>query len=773
MASKAGKSIVVLLALLLLASAAFAAVKTFRVQETDFVRVLIDSLDLDGDIVSYNFSAPLDSAGEWQTDYNDAGEYEVDVTASDGQGTTSKKIRIIVGEKNQPPELLEKRLTVKEGQTADLKSLVGDPENDPLLFDFPAPFTSQGLWETGYEDEGQRVIVFTASDGEFTEKFQVEIIVLHSNQAPTIEKTIPWEEIVSSTEEDTLEFSAEARDDSGSDLQYTWQLDSETISTKPFGEYPFSFDDAGEHNLSVEISDGERTTKKIWAIVIQDVNRKPDLKLQPLSVYEHDAVKLELPQKDADGDQLTYEFSAPFDEEGRWLPGYDEAGEYKIEIKAFDGKEKTTGKVDITILNLDRPPTLDLPEEIQINEGDSFTLPIDSIDPDEEDVRIAVTGLPEGATLDDATVSWNPGYDLIQRRGGFFSEILNALRLEHSFLSKKEFPMTVTSCGSELCTKKDIFLVLENTNRPPIFPPVKSITILETEELHLQVNATDPDGDIIRYYFSEPLGKRNGKWKTSYTDSGRYNISITASDGSLEETKLVPLTVRNNNRLPAIHVPDDHLVVNEFQQFSVQVTADDPDQENLTVGLRKLPAGAAFSDGWFVWEPGAQAVKNKTDTWKHRVLDTFPFLNKKLSDDQATIWLEFVASDQEVDVVQPVQVVVKNVNQPPQLLDYLPLEEITVRAFEPILFHVAAADSDGDLLLYTWKFGLGEKPIQGTDTIERTFITPGKKKIEVTISDGREKISREFVVNVVQEEYVPPASARLEPISFKVYVIKG
>ena len=66
---------------------------------------------------------------------------------------------------------------------------------------------------------------------------------------------------------------------------------------------------------------------------------------------------------------------------------------------------------------------------------------------------------------------------------------------------------------------------------------------------------------------------------------------------------------------------------------------------------------------------------------------------------------------------------------------------------EPVTLFVAARDFDNDALSYLWDFGLFDKH-NATAIHKRTFASKGKKEIKVTVSDGVEEISREFVVDV-------------------------
>ena len=127
------QTFIVLFVLLLVVSSVFAATRVFHVQETDFVKVNVNAVDPDQDRVTYSFSEPLDEKGEWQTDFGDAGEYHVNITASDGKGISVEQVKIFVDAKNRAPFVKEKKITIKENEVIDLKKFVEDKEDDPLL----------------------------------------------------------------------------------------------------------------------------------------------------------------------------------------------------------------------------------------------------------------------------------------------------------------------------------------------------------------------------------------------------------------------------------------------------------------------------------------------------------------------------------------------------------------------------------------------------------------------------------------------------------------
>ena len=786
---KALRILAVIIIFLIVINTALAAVKTFRVKEGDFVKVTPNSFDPDQDHVYYNYSSPLDELGEWQTDYDDAGEYEIDIFASDGELETKKTIEIVVEETNQPPILKEKKVIIKETQEIDLTYFVEDREHDTLTYHFTPPFNSQGKWKTTYSDEGTYIINLQAYDGEFTENFRIEVEVAHTNEPPRI--TESFSEIASSTDDiqnvevmegESLSYFIAAVDEDGNDISYEWFFNDNPISQEKEGEIYFSYDDSGEHTLRVIISDGEKKIENNWNILVENVNRKPELELLPMTVYENDKISLDVPETDIDGDLLTYTFESPLDEQGEWETTLEDSGKYELEVTASDGNLSETSTLQITVLNVDRVPTLNLPAEVRAKEGEEFLLTIDSEDPDEDELEITFSNLPDDATYDRETreLRWIPDYGFIQRKTGFFSEVLNILRMEHKFLKEKSTIIGVTSCGEELCSQAKLKIVVDNINQAPRFSARPNLTVKETETLNLNSAnfiAEDPDGDIVRYFYSYPFNQKDGEWTPTYGDSGYYTVNVTATDGYLETTLPLKITVQNKNRMPTLSINREKIVVNEGEEFSLSLQASDPDPEEIKMIVENLPEGASFSEGIFTWTPSYDSIQNKTDSKWNKFLNQHAYLNKKLNSEKTLYWLNFAASDGEFNVKTPVKVMIKNINRPPALEDdseSLETKEIEARVNEPLLLQVKAEDPDHDVLKYHWDFGFGEEEIEGTNTVERTFTSPGNKRVKVTIGDGREEVTQEINIKVTEPSAVDKIIDSLEqpPLSFKVYVIK-
>ena len=158
--------------------------QVIEVNEDEIVRLNVKINDPDQDSVEYSFTSPLNKLGQWKTNYGDAGEYVVTLSASDGQLTTEKKIRLVVKRVNVPPTINGVTdLRVKEGETVSFKPLVNDPNKDSVTVTVSEPLKS-GTFETDHTSAGEYQIVVTASDGELETEKTFTLVVEDVNKLP-------------------------------------------------------------------------------------------------------------------------------------------------------------------------------------------------------------------------------------------------------------------------------------------------------------------------------------------------------------------------------------------------------------------------------------------------------------------------------------------------------------------------------------------------------------------------------------------------------------
>lgn len=277
----------------------------------------------------------------------------------------------VEGEAGETEEIAEEKpkeeakvIIVKETDLVFLKPKATDPDMDKLVFSYTTPLDNEGRWQTNYGDAGEYTVTITASDGELSVTKDILVIVNKREEAPVIDEAIPKEESLETKESSKLEFSVKASDLNKDPLTYSWKLDGEEKSKENTYIYDAGYDAAGQHTVKVMVSDGAKDTSRIWAVKVENVNRKPILeKMATIMAKENEKVVLEPKATDPDGDKLTFRIDndkfKQVDGRFEWETTYDNAGEYSATITASDGESEASETVKITIENVNRRPIIE------------------------------------------------------------------------------------------------------------------------------------------------------------------------------------------------------------------------------------------------------------------------------------------------------------------------------------------------------------------------------------------------------------------------------
>ncbi len=575
----------------------------------------------------------------------------------------------------------------------------------------------------------------------------------------------------------------------------TQDLDNDTVSVKYYdplddnGEWQTGYDDAGEHRTQVVVSDQEFNTTEDVLIRVANTNRAPE-KFGDLVVNEGETVNLNSIFIDPDGDSLTFFSDEFFDEQGNWDVTFHDAGEYDISVVAFDGISELEVELSIQVIDVETPPIFITEGSLFVRENELLQKSFEVIDPEGDNVTLSLVAAPHGIELENNILQWTPDYDVVQRRTGFFARLMNKLRLDKWISQKKPFALELKACGKELCQNQMYFLIVENVNRAPTLDSVSVEDVLESEKLQIVATGSDPDGDVLKYFFGKPVSK-DGTWETGYEDAGDYTIAVTVSDGSFTDTQELSFSIGEGNRPPEIEITKNEYKINEDQSISFRVAASDIDGDDLTLSLADLPPGASFADGLFSWTPSIYVVEQNVDTKWNDFVSTYSWLNRRFNREMEVFYLDFVADDGEFSTHSPVVLLVKNVNQGPFVVGGEPAERIDIMVNQPLLFSVAGNDGDMDELGYSWSFGAWERSITGVTSVNRTFVSPGLKEVSVEITDGIGVAEKKWLVNVqsqprhVQQVYPQPQTyvtyfiddfstpKKIEPVREEVSVVRN
>lgn len=252
---------------------------------------------------------------------------------------------------------------------------------------------------------------------------------------------------------------------------------------------------------------------------------------------------------DQDGDVLTYEadalpVGANFDQEThtfRWVPDFDQSGRYEnVKFIVSDGVATIEKTIVITIDNVNRAPQLLTIGNKNVDEGKVLQFSVDAYDPDTSDnLTYTVLNLPSGASFDSVNkiFSWIPDYNQA---------------------NNYEVTFGVEDNGG-LKAQEIVVITVNNVNRVPVIDPISDKTVEVGRSLQFVVTASDPDGDSLNYSIADlPAGAifntqtRTFIWSPQGVQVGVHTITVIVSDGFLESSQNVTITVKSDKTAPTI-----------------------------------------------------------------------------------------------------------------------------------------------------------------------------------------------------------------------------
>lgn len=220
------------------------------------------------------------------------------------------------------------------------------------------------------------------------------------------------------------------------------------------------------------------------------------------------------------------------------------------------------------------------------------------------------------------------------------------------------------------------------------------------------LRAVDPDGDLIKYTFSEPLDEK-GRWQTKEGDAGEKVVTITASDGSNTVSQQVLLVIKSKNRAPVIEL-EQPVQAKEGETLVIEPAITDPEGDEVTVEY----AG---------WMNSSTREVSLDDAGNKKVIIT--------------------ATDSKgARTALEVIIAVAKTNRAPELAD---IPSQTIKEGQKVAVKPSARDPDGDSITYTFDFPLDEK-----GQWESKIGDAGDYEVKVTASDGESSAEKTFVLTV-------------------------
>jgi len=306
----------------------------------------------------------------------------------------------------------------------------------------------------------------------------------------------------------------------------------------------------------------------------------------------------------------------------------DEAADYEvtliIEFETEEEEDLFTYQVVLTGTGIEEennPPEVESAiEDLELDEDfDPFVIAdLDTvfIDPDEDDLAFSVE------SNDDNLVPEIGEGNLLE------------LSSEQNWFGEAEITVTADDGRGEAVSLT--FTVTVNpVNDPPVWTAIpENLEVPEAAELVFTVEGSDVDEDELSIsYSSDDLpeaveftdeldGTGTFTWTPSYDDAGEYRATFTLSDGELEITVDVVITVLNVNRTPVWDEVPEQVQINENEELEFNIAGSDPDEDDLTIDANSedLPEDWEFIDnedgtGNFSWTPTLEDAGEYTATF--------------------------------------------------------------------------------------------------------------------------------------------------------------
>lgn len=225
-----------------------------------------------------------------------------------------------------------------------------------------------------------------------------------------------------------------------------------------------------------------------------------------------------------------------------WQTGYEDEGIYNISITVSDGVFDTTANITLTIRKTNRAPVAEDIENQIIMEDIPGSFQINASDPDNDALTysIIMQNISEvRCTANSNIITMTPG------------ENWNG-----------QAYCTARVSDGDKHADKNISINVTPVNDAPWFLAMNNITINETQTAVIVINARDVENTELIYSTNDSnliqeASSNIFRWQTNYSSAGVYFIEIKISDGELNASSTIKVTVNSINEPPHfLQLPD-------------------------------------------------------------------------------------------------------------------------------------------------------------------------------------------------------------------------
>ncbi|WP_282249176.1 tandem-95 repeat protein [Vibrio campbellii] len=567
------------------------------------IDVLPNDTDVDGDTLTIvNASVPADQGTVEIVDgklvftpaENFNGEASISYTVSDGALEDSAEVSVTVNPVNDAPVANDDSAVTDEDTPVTIDVLPNDTDvdGDTLTIVNASVPADQGTVEIvdgklvftpANNFNGEASISYTVSDGALEDDAQVSVTVNPINDAPVANDDSAVTDEDTPVTIDVLPNDTDVDGDTLTIVNASVPVDQGTVEIVD-GKLVFTPAENfnGEATISYTVSDGELEDSAEVSVTVNPVNDAPVANDDSAVTDEDTPVTIDVLSNDTDvdGDTLTIvNASVPADQgtveivDGKlvFTPAENFNGEANISYTVSDGALDDSAEVSVTVNPVNDAPVA--------NDDSAVT---------DEDSPVTIDVLPNDTDVDGDTLSIvNASVPADQ---GTVEIVDGKLVFTPADNFNGEATISYTVSDGELEDSAEVSVTVNPVNDAPVANDDSAVTDEDTPvTIDVLPNDTDVDGDTLTIVnASVPADQGTVEivdGKLVFTPANNFNgeasISYTVSDGALEDSAEVSITVNPINDVPTVeNTIADQSLEEDFTPYTIDLNDAFSDVDN-------------------------------------------------------------------------------------------------------------------------------------------------------------------------------------------------
>lgn len=312
-----------------------------------------------------------------------------------------------------------------------------------------------------------------------------------------------------------IEIKPKAKDADNDEITFSF-----TAPLDAAGTWQTSEGDEGEYVVTITASDGMSESSMNVKLVVYAANHAPIMnRIDDVILTAGETIKLSPVVTDEDNDPIKISYSG-FMSESEYETTKEDVGEYEVTVTASDGILEVSQDVQVTVLKMNTPPTLDVKKMFDLVEGEYLSVDAEFSDVDSEDTLKVTYSAP------------------LEEDGTWQTSLGDA----------GTYTATVRVTDGKATAKKSIVIKVAKANSAPVIT-LEGVTVVvnvgEKEVVKLSPVIEDADGDALEITYSG--------WMTTNTvtvtdaDEGDHKVIVLVSDGKEESSAEATVTVEVNH----------------------------------------------------------------------------------------------------------------------------------------------------------------------------------------------------------------------------------